>query len=576
MIRLVDQAPKGPGFEGPRLGIDLGTTHSVAAVFDGERARIVANTLGRTLLSSAVVVDADGALLVGDPALERIRRHGGHGAVRFKSEMGTERRFDLGGRSLGPVELSALVLKELKASVEADLGEPVRDAVITVPAWFAEHQRRATIAAGELADLRVRRVLNEPTAAALAHGLQTAHDGRSVVVLDLGGGTFDVTALELFEGVAEVKASAGDLQLGGEDFTDALLEAFAEEGASSEERAQLRAACERAKRRLSDETDVELHMPSGRKTTVDRASFERLNAERIARVKAKTQEALLQAGWVPADVDEVVLVGGATRMPSIHRLVHGLFGKRARVGVDVDHIIAEGAAIQAALLARDAAVDDFVVTDVTSHSLGIAVVKTVGPRELTDRFDPILPRSTTIPTTRKGVYSTLHAQQKEMNIEIYQGERRIASENHLLGRLTIQGLPPSDDPDHRVGVEIRFSHDANGLLEVEAQELGSERSVSTVIERGPTLSVEAKTEALEALAKLKAPPQEELPNRYALERARRLFEILPAGTAKETLDEVLTRFEVTLEHELRDQIPSARAELAEVVSAVAKSTGVEL
>lgn len=575
-MKLVHSRAPGPTrFEGPLLGIDLGTTHSVAAVLETDGPRPLSNSLGRTLVSSAVALGDGDDLLIGDAALERVHRRPGDGVVRFKPDMGSKRTWRIGHRELGPVELSALVLREMKALAEASLQTTVTDAVVTVPAWFQEPQRRATIEAGRLAGLQIRRVLNEPTAAALAHGLHTAHEARTILVLDLGGGTFDVTALSMFEGVVEVLASVGDTHLGGEDFTDALLEhVLAGAEPDPEARALLRARCELAKRSLSREDAVDIPYAGG-EIAVRRDTFEALNAPRLERVRHCVTEALMQGRLAPKDIDEVVLVGGATRMPCIHELVKAIFGREPRAGIDVDHIVACGAAVQAALLAKNDAVRDFVVTDVLPHSLGVAYVKFVDDTYLDDRFDPILPRTTTLPASRRETYLTLHQKQDTLHLDVYQGERRIASHNHHLGRLVVERLPTSEEEDHRVPVEVRFSHDTNGLLEVEATVPSTGEVVSSVFERGADLSEADRAQALAALAALKIPPQEQLPNRFALERARRLFEMLPHGSERETLDHALSRFEAAL---VREDVhaPKARQAVIETVEMLAKRLGIKL
>lgn len=570
------------------VGIDLGTTHSLVAVFEDGRPRVLVNELGRTLVPSAVAVTEDGHLLVGDPALERLVRRPGDGVARFKPNMGTNTSYRLGAHDLTPVGLSAMILREMRAIAEAALGAPVTRAVVTVPAWFREPQRKATVEAAALAGLEVSRVLNEPTAAAIAHGLHKLDHEAITVVLDLGGGTFDVTVLDLFEGVVEVLASVGDTHLGGEDFTDALLEHALDalgEGVelSSERRAQLRHRAELAKRGLGTKEVVELEIPDPRadgwvaKDTlrIDRSTFDRLNAPRIERVRACVREALVQAGKAASDVDEVLLVGGATRMPSVHALAEEVFARTPRVDADVDEVVVCGAAVQTALLERHEGVRDFVVTDVTPHSLGIAISREYRGTPVDDQFDAILHRGTTIPVSRERSYSTVHARQEAVVLEVYQGEHRRASRNQYLGQLLVDGLPTGRDPEHRYEVRVRFTHDANGLLEVEATVPATDKQVRTVIERQPgQLPEEARRRAVEALEALKTPPRELLPNRYALERAQRVFEGL-RPEHKAWLDAPLLRFEAALAEEEPKEITASRLALISATDRICRIVGLE-
>ncbi len=579
---------KPPADSSFEVGIDLGTTHSVVAVFEDGKYRVLRNELDRTLVPSVVALAENGELLVGDPAMERMLRRPEQAISRFKPEMGTNTEYKLGTQKLGPVALSAMVLREMKAIAEHALGGPVSRAVITVPAWFREPQRKATIEAGALAGLDVRRVLNEPTAAAIAHGLHQADHEAVTVVLDLGGGTFDVTVLELFEGVVEVLASVGDTHLGGEDFTDALLEyAIDQIGPNTtlrgETKAVLRHRAEGAKRALSakERVDLELPDPSAQgwqvlsSLGIDRSTFEELNAPRLERVRTCVREALVQAGKAPDEIQEILLVGGATRMPCIHALTEKIFARAPRADVNVDEVVACGAAVQTALLNRDEGVKDFVVTDVTPHSLGIGIVREYRGTEIDGCFDPILHRGTTIPVSRSRTYYTLSAQQSQIEVEVYQGESRKITQNQFLGRLVVDELPTSKDPGYRCDIQVRFSHDANGLLEVEATVPKTDRQVRTIIERQPgRLAKEDRARAIETLQTLKTPPRELLPNRYALERAQRIFENLPPDH-KDMLDEPLLRFEAALEDDDPREIKESRRALLRVAEQVGRIVGLE-
>lgn len=551
----------------PIVGIDLGTTHSLIAVYENDAPRLLSG-----LMPSAVALDGSNHLIVGAPAHERLAWKPGCGVARFKRDIGTARRHALGEREVGAIELSSLVLKELVEQAEEVLGwRPVR-VVITVPAYFQEPQRAATQAAGTLAGLEVVRMINEPTAAAIAYGLGDAERERVCVVVDLGGGTLDVTVLEIFDGLVEVRASAGDSRLGGEDFTDALLDHVLEQvgrpSASSAALAGLRAEVERAKRRLSEAVSVAIRLPNvdaadgeaapwtpGQEIIVTRRTFEAINAERLNHLEAEVQRALRLAKIEASEADEVVLVGGATRMPGVIERVAKVIKVAPRSHLDPDTVVALGAAIQGALIDEGGALREMVVTDVVPFSLGVSVARRMNDVWLEDRFLPVIHRNTTIPVCRTTSVSTTWAKQVEVNVEIYQGERRIASENQLLGSLKVADIPPLDDDatDGGQAVDLMFTHDVNGLLEVEAVIKATGKRVSTVIERGAAMSIEERAAAVAALGQLKTHPRGLLPNRLLLERAQRIF---AEGDrhVRDAMSDPLAVFEATLERREPDEI----------------------
>ncbi|MEO1335305.1 MAG: Hsp70 family protein, partial [Myxococcota bacterium] len=474
------------------------------------------------------------------------------------------------------VALSALILRELKTVAENHLQAPVTHAVITVPAWFREPQRAATVEAAQVAGLHIDRVLNEPTAAAIAHGLHQADRESITVVLDLGGGTFDVTILEMFEGVVEVIASVGDTQLGGEDFTDGLVEHLVETHGVDKfgSAAELRRKVELAKRALTDAESANI-ITHDETIAVDRATLEAVNQKLLERIRTCITEAMVQAGHSTRQITEVLLVGGATRMPCIHALAESIFERKPLSGIDVDHVVAEGAAVQTALLAKDEAVKDFVVTDVTPHSLGVAVVREHRGTILDDYFSPILHRGTTIPVSRSEPFSTIHHEQDSVTLKVYQGEHRKASFNEHIGQLIVDKLPISKNVEDRCAFQVRFSHDANGLLEVEATVDSTGRKVSTVIERRPgALSEADRDKAIEAMQSLKTPPRELLPNRYALERANRIYSTL-RPEHRYVLDDVLLQFEAALERQDPREMEQTRSALNRALDNVAHLTELE-
>jgi molecular chaperone HscC len=514
------------------IGIDLGTTNSLVGVFRDGQPILVRNAHGDYATPSAVSLGDDGKLLVGLAARERASTHPQRTAQAFKRWMGTDQRVRLGDRNFRAEELSALVLQSLKADAEAFLGEPVTEAVITVPAYFNEAQRRATRSAGELADLKVERLLNEPTAAGLAYGLQERSEHSTFLIFDLGGGTFDVSVLEYFDGVVEVRASAGDTRLGGEDFVQVLGHHLAArcDGLDAPGReALLRGqawwrTAEQAKRDLSEREQATMSLlHDGRRVDcpITGGEFETACAELLQRLRRPIERALYDAQIEAAALDEVVLVGGATRMPMIRQLATRLFQRLPLRTIDPDLAIAQGAAVQAGLKARDAALEDIVLTDVMPYSLGVSTVQQVGDKVLHDRFAPVIERNTPVPVSRMEHFSTVTDNQKLVRLDIRQGESPLASENLHLGFLDIE-MPPAAPAGS--GVEVRFTYDANGLLEVDARELAGQRSASTLIRNTATQMTPAEVaEALEKLRALKRHPRDEEDNRYLLERAKRLY-----------------------------------------------------
>ena len=515
------------------IGIDLGTTNSLVGVFQDGRPRLIRNALGDVATPSAVSVGEDGHVFVGTAARERASTHPDHTVQAFKRWMGTDHRIRLGDRSFRAEELSALVIQSLKADAEADLGQPVTEAVITVPAYFNEAQRRATRAAGELAGLKVERLLNEPTAAGLAYGLQERADHSTFLVFDLGGGTFDVSVLEYFEGVVEVRASAGDTQLGGEDFVRVLMKLFTDalpDLPASTREALLRGelgwrAAEQAKRDLSERETVSMGLTlDGRRWTADltRGAFEAACEPLVQRVRRPIERALADARIAPSSLSEIVLVGGASRMPLVRHLAARLFQRLPLRTIDPDQAIAQGAAIQAGLKSRDAALDEVVLTDVMPFSLGVKVSERIGERIVEDRFSPIIERNTPVPVSRVETYWTLQDQQTVVRLDIRQGESPVASENLHLGQLEVT-VPAGRAGS--VSISVRFTYDANGLLDVEATDSASGRTHSTLVRNTASQMSDAEVQAaLAQLQGLKRHPRDQAENRYLLARAKRLYE----------------------------------------------------
>jgi len=515
----------------PLIGIDLGTTNSLVAVFENGAPRLIANAHGDFLTPSVVGILESGEAVVGKAARSLALTHPDRTVATFKRWMGEDRKVELAGREFTPPELSSLVLRALREDAEAELGTPITRVVVTVPAYFNQNQREATRQAGELAGLEVERIVNEPTAAALTYGFHERQADQKLLVLDLGGGTFDVTVMEIFEGTLEILSTAGESHLGGEDFTTSLVShALKELGRELEYMefkeplmvARLREEAELAKQAIGVQDSGELRVPDSKgdvestaqRISISAAQFDELVAPLMERMRAPTLRALRDAELAPNAIDEVLLIGGATRMPVVRLMASELFGRPPRDAVDPDHAVALGASVQAALVADDKAVDDLVMTDVCPHTLGVEIVKEFGSRSVDGYFMPVLHRNTTIPVSREESVHTIADGQTELHIKVYQGEGRRVEENLYLGDLDVKGLPRE-----KRGLEvcIRFTYDLNGLLEVEAFVPLSKQKFVTVLKSKTKNLSKAEVEAsLKRMQALKYYPREDLENQRLL------------------------------------------------------------
>jgi molecular chaperone HscC len=552
------------------VGIDLGTTNSLVAVFQDGAPKLIANAHGETLTPSVVGVDDNGEILVGKAAAERLITHPDRTVATFKRLMGTNQETRLAKLRLRPEELSALVLKSLKADAEARLGAPVTEAVISVPAYFSDAQRKATKAAGELAGFTVERLINEPTAAAIAYGLHQRGAESRFLVFDLGGGTFDVSVLELFEGIMEVHATAGDNFLGGEDWVDAIMAEFLR--VSGIERARLtpvqtsrlRNQAEEAKRKLTSAAEAEIKVTIKDKAynwRLDRALFERLAEPLLQRLRAPVERALRDAELKAAELDAVVLVGGATRMPMVRSLAARMFGQFPTAQINPDEVVALGAAVQAALKSRDAALNEVVMTDVCPYTLGveIAVPGAKSQEYMSGRFLPIIERNCTVPVSRVDTLSTIRDNQREVQLTIYQGESRLVKNNIKLGSMSVK-LPPK--PAGEECIDVRFTYDINGILEVESKVVSTGEVRRIVIEGNPGVLTSAEIEQrLKALEKLKIHPRDQAENRALLARAERVYEEALGGLRDEVAREMDT-FEAVLALQDEKKAAAGRERLA--------------
>ncbi|MGR3897276.1 molecular chaperone HscC [Pseudomonas sp. 1176_21] len=554
------------------VGIDLGTTHSLVAVWRDGATELVANALGHTLTPSVVGLDDQGRVLVGQAARERLHTHPHLTTALFKRYMGSNQQVTLGGRAYRPEELSALVLKSLKEDVERAYGEPVTEAVISVPAYFSDAQRKATRVAGELAGLRVDKLINEPTAAALAYGLHQRDKETSFLVFDLGGGTFDVSILELFEGVMEVRASAGDNYLGGEDFDQLLLEHFvqAQQGndfpGATTLLQPLRREAERVRRQLGQAQQADFVVRvEGRewRHVYTQDALADLFAPLLARLRTPIERALRDARIRASDLDEVLLVGGTTRMPLVRKLAAGLFGRFPSISLNPDEVVAHGAAVQAALKARDAALEEVVLTDVCSYTLGMETVRQVGDRHESGHYLPIIERNSVVPVSRVQTVYTVGDQQEQVLVKVFQGESRLVRDNVLLGVLEI---PVPRRKAGEVALDVRFTYDINGILEAQVSIPLTGEQHALVIENNPgVLSPEEVRERLAALAELKTHPRDQQPNTLLLARLERLYQE-SLGEVRELIGAWAAQFQRVLKTQDERQIREVRHELEQRVN----------
>ncbi|NBD22881.1 molecular chaperone DnaK [Paenibacillus glycinis] len=477
------------------IGIDLGTTNSCVAVMEGGEAVVIPNPEGNRTTPSVVGFKKDGERIVGESAKRQAITNPDRTIISIKRHMGTNHKEVIDGKDYSPQEISAIILQKLKSDAEAYLGQTVTQAVITVPAYFNDSQRQATKDAGKIAGLEVLRIVNEPTAAALAYGLEKSED-QTILVYDLGGGTFDVSILELGDGFFEVKATSGDNRLGGDDFDQVIIDYLVsefkkEQGVDlSKDKAavqRLKDAAEKAKKELSGVLTSTISLPfitmadgvpQHLELSLTRAKFEELSAPLVERTLGPTRQALSDSGISPSEIDKVVLVGGSTRIPAVQEAVKKLIGKEPHKGVNPDEVVALGAAVQAGVLTGD--VKDVVLLDVTPLSLGIETAGGV--------FTKMIDRNTTIPTSKSQVYSTYADNQPSVEIHVLQGERQMAAGNKTLGRFTLGDIPlaPRGVPQ----IEVTFDIDANGIVNVSALDKGTGKSQKITITSSGGLSDE--------------------------------------------------------------------------------------
>ncbi len=504
---------------GKIIGIDLGTTNSCVAVMEGGEPVILPNTEGNRTTPSVVAFTKDGERLVGETAKRQAVTNPDNTIMSIKREMGTDFKVNIDGKDNTPEEISAMILQKMKADAENYLGEEIKDAVITVPAYFTDSQRQATKDAGQIAGLNVKRIINEPTAAALAYGMDKEDSNHKIMVFDLGGGTFDVSILELGDGVFEVIATRGNNKLGGDDFDEALINYIAEEfkkengvdlRQDSMALQRLKEAAEKAKKELSSVKTTNVNLPFITATQsgpihlnmdISRAKFEDLISDLVEKTLDPVKKALKDGGLEPADIDKVILVGGSTRVPAVQKAVKDLIKKEPQKDINPDECVAMGAAIQGGVLSGD--VKDILLLDVTPLSLGIETVGNIATK--------LIERNTTIPTKKTQIFSNAEDNQTAAEIHVVQGERTMASDNVTLGRFQLTGIPPA--PKGTAQIEITYDIDANGILNVSAKDLGTGKEQSITITGSTTLSdeeIEKKVKEAEKYAEEDKKKQEEV------------------------------------------------------------------
>ena len=534
------------------IGIDLGTTNSCVSVMEGGEATVIPNAEGHRTTPSVVAFSKTGERMVGQVAKRQAVTNHDRTVASIKRHMGSDYKVDIDGKKYTPQEISAMILQKLKADAEAYLGEPVTEAVITVPAYFTDAQRQATKDAGKIAGLDVKRIINEPTAAALAYGLDKETD-QKIMVYDLGGGTFDVSVLEIGDGVIEVLATAGNNRLGGDDFDQCITNYLVEEFKKSDgidlsgdrvAMQRLKEAAEKAKIELSGVTSTNINLPyitadaTGPKhldVTLTRAKFNELTAHLVEKTAGPVRQAMSDAGITASDLTKVLLVGGSSRVPAVQEMVKKLTGKEGFKGINPDECVADGAAIQGGVLGGD--VSGVVLLDVTPLSLGIETLGGV--------FTKLIERNTTIPTKKSQVFSTAADNQTSVEVNVLQGEREMAAYNKSLGRFQLDGIAPA-----RRGVpqiEVTFDIDANGIVNVSAKDLGTGKEQHITITSSTNMSKEDVEKAVHEA------------EQYAAEDAKRKEEI----DTRNQGDQMVYQTERTLE-ELGDKVDAA--EKAEVES----------
>ena len=554
------------------VGIDLGTTNSLVAYYTPDGPRIIPNRLGKHLTPSVVSVDEKGNVYVGETALERMSLYPDTVASAFKRSMGSDREYQLGGKKYRPEELSSLVLRALKEDAEAYLGEKVTEAVISVPAYFDDKRRKATKRAGELAGIKVERMISEPTAAAIAYGLYEKKEDTRFLVFDLGGGTFDVSILELYQNILEVCAVAGNNYLGGEDFTKVLEKMFLNKkgisanALTAKEQVRLYRQAEEAKRRINDADKVEITcLIKEEPETVEITTKEYAEEceDLFSKIREPVKRSLSDAGLSLKDIDEVVLIGGATKLQIFRDFFIRLFHKFPDTSINPDEAVALGAAIQGAMKERKQAVKEMILTDVCSFTLGTEVVMEYSDGLMEDgHYCPIIDRNTVIPTSKTKRLYTVRDDQDRVTVRVLQGESRLARNNLYLGELEIK-VPKAAKGEE--AIDVTYTYDINSLLEVEAKVVSTGETSKLVIKgKDNTMTEDEIAKRMEELSYLKVQLRDQEENKLVLLRAERMYEE-SLGKQRERLEAGIRLFEDALRSEDKDKVEEARKTLYELM-----------
>lgn len=546
------------------IGIDLGTTNSACGIWKNGQVELIPNRLGDLLTPSVVHINKN-EISVGKVAKEKLITDSTNTIAVFKRLMGTNYQIAIGKKNYTAIELSSLIISSLKEDAEAYLSEKVTEAVISVPAYFNDNQRLATKKAAELAGLTVERLINEPTAAAIAYGLHDKEDG-SYLILDLGGGTFDVSLIEFFDGVMEVHASSGDNYLGGEDFVESLLKQFLKDKELSKDQLSpyelqlLMEKLEQLKRKISKNETFTIKLPTESQEfewSINYEQFKEVVMPLLLRVRSPIQRTISDSGMGLNEIDEVILVGGATKLHLFKQMITQLFKRMPSSHLNPDLVVAMGASIQAGLKSKNKELDDIVLTDVAPYSLGIEIVD--------QEFSPIIERNSTVPISRVSQFHTVNDKQKSIEVSIYQGESRKVTKNILLGQLEVQ-VPPK--PAGEETIDVRFSYDTNGLLEVDVTVNSTQKKYNKSIVNSNLSLTDSDIEASRSkLSKMKFHPRETEANRAILARGERLYEE-SLGEKRQTVSSVMKEFETALESQNDIEIKKAQLRVNELLDSI--------
>ncbi len=534
------------------IGIDLGTTNSLVAHINGDTVKLIPNVYGDVLTPSVVSLDEGNHILVGKPAKNRLITHPQLSKACFKRDMGSDRTYDLGGQPFTPLELSSLLLRSLREDAERYLTEKITEAIISVPAYFNEEQRKHTLKAAQMAGIHVERIINEPTAAALSYGIHAMENNSINVILDLGGGTFDVTIMEYFEGIMEVRATGGNSMLGGEDFTALLIEDFIDKypnvSLSTTDENRLYDCIENAKKAMltNGELFIEIEI-DGRvlhySCTAD--TFVQIVNPLLQKIRKTIERCVRDASIDTVEIDRIILVGGASRMQCFMEFITKMFGLELLSSLNPDEVVAMGAAIQAGLKMRNKALKDIILTDVAPHTLGIETTQSNrngGYKE--GYYSPIIDRNTTIPVSRIQKFTTAQLGQKEIEVNVFQGESRLVDNNNPLGVVSIE--VPYNKKKHEE-IDVRFTYDVNGLLEVEVVVCTTGKKKTMVIEKNPgTISKEMVAQQLERLEGLKIHPVDKQVNKELISRVERVYYEVN-GDIRDLIQHEAAQFEIALD-----------------------------